>query len=190
MWIMLVPESILQRWFLAIWVGSVCVMAGCGRMGPTEYEVYKRRHDTFAEAIAAAGGKASREGKSMHGFTMMGWLINLSGANVTDELIDKIIAIAQRDAVFELNLSNTKITDAQLKRLDDGKVLQKTVSLNLENTAITDAGLDQLSNFCALTFLNLKGTKASKEGAQRMGERKIANPQTPPPFKKQPELEI
>jgi len=126
----------------------------------------------------------------MHGFKMVGWMIDLSGAELTDKLISQIIEVAQNEAIFDLNLSNTSITDDQLAELDAGSVLQKTVNLNLAQTSITDAGLDSLSNFYCLTSLNLKGSKATQEAAKRMGEKKIANPQTPAPFKVQPKVEI
>lgn len=177
-------------------VGACCAAIlttsfGCGIMsGPSEYEKYKQKEKNFADLIASAGGKAKKEGKSMFGFSMTGWMIDLSGAKITDRLLDRIIEVAQHDPIFELNLSKTQITDAQLAKLDAGKVLQKTVVLNLSETPITDAGLDKLSNFYCIMKLNLKGTAATKEGAARMGEKKIANPQTPAPFKKQPELEI
>lgn len=167
------------------------VSSGCGLMsGPSEYEKFKQRESTFEGLISNAGGSARKEGKSMYGFHMVGWMIDLSGATLSEKLITEMIEVAQNDPVFDLNLSNTSITDEQLAELDAGNVLQKTVILNLSQTPITDAGLDSLSNFYCLMSLNLKGSKATQEGARRMGEKKIANPQTPAPFKTQPKLEI
>lgn len=176
---------------LMILGGIVVSVCGCGGYtGPSEYEKFKKKQQGFAGVIASAGGNAVKEGKTMHGFQMTGWLIDLSNAEITDDLIGKIIEVAQDDPVFQLNFSGSSITDDQLGDLDTGTVLQKTVDLNLSGTKITDAGLDRVSNICCLTTLNLKGTSATAEGAKRLGGRKIANPQTPPPFKKQPELTI
>ena len=172
--------------FLSLALG-VC---GCGYSGPSEYEQYKQKLQGFSDLIVAAGGTASKEGKSMHGFKMTGWLINLSGATITDEIIDQLIFIAKEDPVFQLNFSKSKITDEQLAKLDAGKVLQKTYEMDLSETAITDAGLDRLSNIHILGELKLKGSGATAEGAKRLGERKIASPQTPAPFRTQPNLDI
>lgn len=165
--------------------------AGCGFLsGPSEYEKYMNREKSFEKLIASAGGNAKKEGKAMHGFKMVGWFIDLSGVDMTEKLISQVIEVAQNEAIFDLNLSNTSITDEQLAELDAGSVLQKTVNLNLSQTGITDAGLDSLSNFYCLSSLNLKGSKATLEAAKRMGDKKIANPQTPAPFKVQPKVEI
>lgn len=169
---------------------TISLMCGCGYTGPSEYEKFKQKEQGFISLISAAGGSAVKEGKTMHGFQMTGWLIDLSNAEITDNVITKIIDVAQDDPVFQLNFSGSSLSDDQLADLDAGTVLQKTVDLNLSGTKITDAGLDRVSNLCCLTTLNLKGSTATAEGAKRLGARKIANPQTPPPFKKQPDLTI
>ncbi|HUP78867.1 MAG TPA: hypothetical protein VM260_09950 [Pirellula sp.] len=166
------------------------LFSGCGYTGPSEYQQLKQKLDGFSEVVKAAGGNATKEGKSLHGFQMAGWLIDLSNAKITDELIDHIIVIGKTDPVFQLNLSNTKITNDQLAKLDAGNVLQKTVDLNLSNTPINDAGLDKLSNFYCVTDLNLTGSAATAAGAKRMGSKQISNANTPAPFKKQPKLKI
>ena len=126
----------------------------------------------------------------MYGFQLAGWTIDLSGAKLNDKLISQIVEVGQNEPVFDLNLSKTSITDEQLAKLDAGKVLQKTVNLNLSQTAITDAGLDRLSEYYCISTLNLTGSAATKNGAKRLGDKMIANPQTPAPFKKQPKVEI
>jgi hypothetical protein len=168
------------------------VMTGCGDSytGPSAYQQLKMQEEGFGGVIAAAGGSAKKEGATMHGFQMSGWQINLAGGQVTDEIVDAIIEVGKVDPVFLLNLSRTGITDDQLARLDSNKVLQKTVELDLSETAISDAGLDRLSNYYCITKLNLKGSKATSAGAKRLGDRMIASPITPQPFKKQPKLEI
>lgn len=174
-----------------MFAGIVIFIAGCNSYsGPSEYDKFKQNQQSFIEQIAAVGGTASKEGKTLHGFQMAGWLIDLSNAEIADQMIDSLIAVGQEDPVFQLNLSNSNITDEQLAKLDAGKVLQKMVDLNLSNTAITDAGLDQLSNVHCLMDLNLKGTAATSAGAKRLGDRKIAHESTPAPFKKQPKVKI
>lgn len=165
--------------------------AGCGGYtGPSDYQKLKMQEQGFSGVIAAAGGTAKKEGGSMNGFQMTGWQIDLAGGEVTDEIIDAIIEVGQFDPVFLLNFSGTSITDDQLVKLDTNRILQKTIELDLSNTSITDAGLDRLSNYYCITKLNLKGSKATRAGAKRLGDRMIADPITPMPFKKQPQLEI
>ena len=167
------------------------ILSGCGGYnGPSEYDKLKQKEQGFAEIIAAAGGSAVKEGKAMHGFQMTGWSIDLANADINDTLVAKIIEVAQNDPVFQLNLSGSNITNEQLEELDSASVLQKTVDLNLSKTSITDAGLDTLHNLFCLTTLNLKESGATTAGAKRLGDRKIANPTTPAPFKKQPQLTI
>lgn len=171
--------------------GVLVIFCGCDDYsGPSDYEILKQQQNGFSGVIESAGGTAVKEGKSMFGFEMAGWLIDLSGSKITDDLITKIIEVGEMDPVFQLNFSGTDITNDQLARLDAGKVLQKTVILNLSNTAINDAGLDKLSNFYCISELNLKGSKATKAGAIRLGAKQIGNSNTPAPFKKQPKLNI
>ncbi len=168
------------------------LLSGCGGSysGKSDYEKKKEKEQGFSGLIQAAGGTATKEGKRMKGFEMTGWLIDLSGAEITDELITSITEVAQKDAVFQLILSKSKITDSQLAKLDAGKVLQKTFDLNLSDTAITDAGLDKLSNFHCIETLNLKGSKATQAGATRLGKKQIASPETKKPFQKQPKVTL
>ncbi len=171
--------------------GMLGHVSGCNSYsGPSEYDKFKQSQQSFIDQIAAAGGTASKEGKSLHGFQMTGWLIDLTNAQLTDKMIDTLIEVAKEDPVFQLNLSKSNITNEQLAKLDAGKVLQKMVDLDLSNTAITDAGLDQLSNLHCLMDLNLKGTAATSAGAKRLGDRKISHVSTPAPFKKQPKVKI
>lgn len=173
------------------WIGFMILLSGCNSYsGPSEYRQLQQKLEGFSAKIEAAGGKAIKEGKAMHGFQMEGWLIDLSNAKINDELIDHIIVVGKTDPVFQLNLSKSNITNEQLAKLDAGNVMQKMVALDLSNTGINDAGLDKLSNFYCLTDLNLKGSSATAAGAKRMGSKQIANSNTPAPFKKQPKLKI
>jgi hypothetical protein len=171
---------------------QIAIVSGCGSFssGKNDYERFQQVQTNFINVIVGAGGSASQAEQSMAGFKITGWTINLRGGKVTDAIIEKIIEAARGAPVLDLNLSRTAITDAQLAKLDKAGVLAKTVNLDLSETKISDAGLDQINAVIALTTLNLKGSSATKEGAERLGNRKIANPQTPPPFKKQPEVTI
>lgn len=178
-----VPRS-LTIYLLALVTITFC---GCGGIisGPTGYEKFKRDEDAFVKAIRDAGGKASKESKSMFGVHKTGWLIDLSGATVSDQLIAHMVDAAKLNSIFQLNLSDSTITNDQLAELDNGKALERTVELDLRNTGITDDGLDKLSNLCWISTLNLKGSSATKLGAKKLEDKKIANPDTPIPFKKQ-----
>lgn len=163
---------------------------GCGGYGESEYEQVKRRENDFADKVLMAGGSATLEGKAMFGMTGKGWLIDLSGGIISDELIEAMIAAREKDPIFQLDLRGSTITDDQLVRLDQGKVLQQTIKLDLSETAITDAGLDRLQNHYIIAELNIKDSQITEDAARRLGERQINNPQTPGPFKKQPKLDI
>lgn len=181
----------LRVLMLVLLLGSLPLLPGCGSSyGKSEYQKFKESNQVFSDFVAKAGGKAVKEGKTMHGFQMTGWLIDLTGVKITEELIAQIVEVGSVDPVFQLNLSKSNITDEQLVELDAGKVLQKTFDLDLSDTSITDAGLDQLLDIHCLGTLNLKGTKATKDGATRLGQRKIDSPHTPQPFRTQPEVEI
>lgn len=179
----------VSNWLL-VWL--LLLLPGCSGIfsGPSEYEQAQRVEQGFSDVISAAGGAASKEGRSMHGFEDAGWFIDLSNGTITDELISAIVEAAQADPVFDLNLSGSNITDDQLAALDEGKALQKVFILDLSNTAISDSGLDRVTNVHCLDELKLTGANATAAGAQRLGERKVAHEQTPDPFKTQPDVEI
>lgn len=168
------------------------LLTGCGAFssGKSEVQKFEDHQQALNKSIVAAGGKAELKEQSMAGFTVNGWSIDLSGAKVTDALLDKIIEMAVVHPILELNLSKTAITDSQLGKLDKGRIFIKLVNLDLSDTKITDDGLDQINFVIALTNLNLKGSKATNEGAARLGERKVKNPQTPEVIKKPPEVTI
>ena len=187
----------VQRVFVSslfFWLAGLplVLLMGCGAFssGKSEVQKFADHQQALGQTIVAAGGKAELREQSMAGFTVYGWSIDLKGAKVTDALLDRIIEMAVVHPILELNLCKTAITDNQLGKLDKGRIFVKLVNLDLSDTKITDAGLDQINSVVALTNLNLKGSSATKEGAERLGNRKIANPQTPPPFKKQPEVTI
>jgi hypothetical protein len=183
----------LPSCFKAISAGDWLLMlalpaAGCtgGMSGTSEYEQSVQVERSFADQIAAAGGTAKKEGRSLVQGKIegVGWFIDLSGDTVSDDLIDSIIETRKQDMFFLLNLSGSTITDEQLTKLDAGKVLEYVYTLDLTDTGITDAGLDTCSHLYILTDLKIRGSKITREGAERLGERKLKDPLTPPFFKK------
>lgn len=166
---------------------------GCGgSSGSSEYEAMKQKEAGFADVIAAAGGSAKKEGRSL-GIGKpqgIGWFIDLSGDKITDDLIAAIITEYSNTPVFELNLKGSTITDDQLGKLDAGSVLRQMFILDLGDSAITDAGLDKCENVHCLQELRLKGSKATKEGLKRLGQRKIAHKSTPEMFKQPPKSDL
>lgn len=173
-------------------VCALLLLSGCSGVfsSPSEYEQAKQQEQSFADTIAAAGGTAKKEGRAKKGFQAAGWLIDLNGAQVTDELVDDIIEARKKEPIFQLDLSKSTITDDQLAKLDAGKVLQQCFVLDLSETAVTDSGLDQLKNVHCLEQLRLKGSQATAAGAKRLGQRKVSHPETPKPFKTPPKVEI
>lgn len=167
--------------------------AGCSGISSTsEYEQVKQVEASFADRIAAAGGTARKEGRSLviGKVEGTGWFIDLSGDTITDDLIDAIITAYQSNPVFELNLRGSTITNEQLAKLDAGKVLQKVFILDLCDTAITDGGLDKCENVHCLQELRLTGSKATLDGAKRLGERKVKHASTPKMFRTAPKLQL
>ena len=177
--------------FLFFAFGVLLVNPGCGGYtGGSQYAAVKGARDSFAGTIEAAGGSAEHKGQAAFGFQGSGWFIDLKGATITDDLLDAIIEAYEKDPVFQMDLSDSTITDAQLEKLDEGKVLQKLFELDLSGTSISDAGLDQLDHLHCITDLNLTGSQATAAGGKRLGERKIASPQTPKPLKTAPNITI
>jgi hypothetical protein len=174
-------------------VGALLLLlaAGCGLyQGKSEYEKVQDKRQGLIDLVAEAGGTAKIEGRTRFGITMDGWFIDLSGAELNEELLETMVTFAQNNPVFELNLSKSSITDEQLKQLDAGKVLQKCFVLDLSDTAITDAGLDALSNFYVIQELKLKGTKVTPAAVKRLGDKQLAQKYTPEPLRKRPETDI
>ena len=168
-------------------------LSGCSGLfgsGESEYRQLQNQRKGMAEVIQEAGGSAILEAHTLHGFKAHGWMVDLSGAEMTDDIVETVLEMARHKPVLQLNLSGSTVTNEQLAQFDEGKVLQKVVILDLSDTAITDAGLDGLSNHYIIGELNLKGSQATAAAAERLGDRQIASPQTPQPFKKQPELKI
>lgn len=184
---------VLSRSLLVLLAGmQLTFLAGCGGMsgGKSNAEQFADRQKALGNSLAGPSGKTALGERSLEGFKQTGWTIDLSGGTVTDATIDKIIEASRSSPVLDLNLSGTAVTDEQLGKLDKAGVFVKTVDLDLSDTKITDAGLDKIETAAVVMNLNIKGSSATQEGAKRLGDRKMKNPSTPPPFKKQPKVTI
>jgi hypothetical protein len=175
-----------------LFAGVGVSLSGCGVFGSgkSDYEKFQETVAGIGDAIVDAGGAAVKEEKTILGFKVQGWTIDLSNGQVTDAVITKIIEASRSAPVLELSFANTELNDDQLAKLDAASVLVKTYKLDLSNTQITDKGLMRVKNAICLSVLNLKGTSATRDGAKRLADRKNANPLTPAPLKGQLELTI
>lgn len=138
----------------------------------------RRRVDPFAEPLTderIAAMPASADVSSLH----------LADREATDAALDHL---GKFPAVDTLNLWGSQVTDAGLEKLRDATGLKtlvladtavtdagveriKTlglVSLSLAGTAVTDAGIAKLERMKTLRYLNVRGTKATREGAERL----------------------
>ncbi|MEO2036130.1 MAG: hypothetical protein ABGZ35_28995 [Planctomycetaceae bacterium] len=174
-------------------VAAVIVLlpAGCGFYDTKSgYEQMKEENQSFSDLVEAAGGSAERRPITVPGFQNVGWIVDLSGAEITEDLIEKMLEYNKRDPFLQLNLSDSTITDEQLAQLDAGDVLQKVYTLDLKNTGITDAGLDGISNFYVIHELWLKGTQVTLEAVERLGDKQLAQKYTPKPLRTRPKVDI
>lgn len=164
-----------------------CSVPGCSRYSAvSDYEQMQQAKKSFAELIAAAGGKAEEKAYAIAGASGDAWVLNLSGGKISNELIDEIGKLIY---VAELDLSKSNITDEQLLKLDELKVCKTVMNLNLSDTAISDASFAKLKNLHCLSKANLKGTKVTKKGIDEFRKSYLAHPNTVG-FFKNPKFEI
>ncbi|TWU08937.1 hypothetical protein CA54_41760 [Symmachiella macrocystis] len=167
------------------------LLPGCGLFeGKSEYQQMMDKRSDFSGIVAAAGGSAVMEKRSMHGIHGVGWFIDLSGAEIDDKLLSAIADVVKEKPVYGLNLADSSITDKQLARLDKDDVLQKVFFLNLSNSKITDAGIDSISNIYVIHELNLKGTAVTAAAVKRLGDKQMAQKQTPDALRTRPKTDI
>ena len=160
---------------------------GCSRYSAvSEYEQLQKDKKSFADLVAAAGGKAEEKSFGVAGVSGMAWVLNFSGGKLSDDLIDEIGKLTY---VAELNLSKSNITDAQLLKLDELKVCKTVMNLDLSDTAISDESFAKLKNLHCLSKANLKGSKVTKKGVEEFRKSYLAHPNTVAFFKK-PKFEI
>ena len=185
------PSRIVRLKSQLLIVAVLFAANGCGSApDTTQFDKFKKIEGDFLKSVTDAGGTAKKTTVSLGGFPSPGWQVDLVGGNFTDTLIDQMSEFGATEPLLSLNFSKSKLTNAQLAKLDASKALQKCVELDLSETAISDEGLDKVSNAFSLDALNLKGSAATRAAATRLGQRKISNPQTPAPFRKQPTVQI
>jgi hypothetical protein len=155
---------------------AINLFAGCGgdsgltdaeRVARSDYQRAQVTHEGALEALKKAGGKPVKKTYALGD----GWQVTLTGATVTDELLEHLKTLGR---VAELDLSKSNITDAQLPQLAQAAGI--CFRLNLSNTAITDAGLASLADMPVLMDLTLTGTKVSPAAAADFKAKRLANP--------------
>lgn len=87
--------------------------------------------------------------------------VNLRNTKATDETLEELRSLPTLKWV---DLSGTRITDSGLAAL--GRILTLQ-SVDLSDNNITDAGLNQLAGLVNLRDLNLRGTRVTREEAER-----------------------
>ena len=151
-----------------IWLVSGCVLlaAGCGWLSssdPDSFQSIKEQRDEFLDLVTNAGGSTEERMYPQFAFDQRAWVIKLSGATISDELIDAMIGRMKREYISELDFSGSTLTDEQLIKLDAADIGRTLILLNLGDTGITDRGLDQVKSMKFLMALNLSGTEVSKD---------------------------
>jgi hypothetical protein len=126
---------------------SGSLLAGCG-LGSGAPSVYQTE-ESAREALRQQGAKLESQ------FFPQGvaWSVDLSGAKVSDETIERLQKIGH---VSELNLSGSTVTDDHLAKIDEFSGVIQTIDLS--NTGITDAGVGAMKRFTTLRVLKIKDT--------------------------------
>jgi hypothetical protein len=145
-------------------------LAGCNSgSGLSEIEKIQKKKDDAKAAIEHAGGQVT----VFHHSLGDGWTVNLSGAQISDDLFDHLKAL---ERVAELDLSRSSVTDDQLGKLNEQGVGNLITKLDLSNTAVTDAGLEKLTGLGMLSQLKVVGAKVTAAGVQRFKDEHGRNP--------------
>ena len=112
------------------WLGlTVLTLAGCGLFGPDpdgpgSLAAVAKAGKSAQDALTGAGAKLEQKQYPPG----MGWAVDLSGAEVTDETFE---ALRKLGYVAELNLNGSKVTDAHMKHLNGEGVGSVLINLNL-----------------------------------------------------------
>lgn len=171
----------------AIMYSLLLIATGCSSYsGPSEYEQKKRAKQSFTDEVAAQGGKAEQKQFSKYGKSGQAWSINLSGATISDDMIESMTTLGH---IAELDLSKSSITDEQLIRFEELGLGRLVLKLDLSNTAISDAALAELDNFYVLEHLLLKGSQVTPQGVERFKQAQQSNAKVLQPFKN-PKVEL
>ena len=148
----------------------LCIaMAGCGGYGPESPGSYQQVAKAREDAEAGLKGAGAKMELKNYGIGKA-WIIDLSGATITDETIDQIVKLPY---LSELNVSGTQITDEQLQRVftDKGFFILK---LNVSKTPITDAGIEGVKNLRHLSELDVSGSQVTGDRIDGLGLAAIA----------------
>lgn len=130
--------------------------AGCGGYGPGSdgslQQVAQAREDAES-GLKTAGAKMELKNYGIG----KAWIIDLSGATITDEVIDDIVRLPY---LSELNVSGTQITDEQLQRVmtEKGYFLLR---LNVSKTPVTDTGIAGVKELRHLKELDVSGSQVT-----------------------------
>lgn len=166
---------------------SLLAAGGCsGYSGLSDFEKQKAAKQNFINEVAELRGLAEEKFFAVHGKSGMAWVIDISGATVSDGLIENMSTLGY---IAEMNLSESTITDEQLLRMDELKVGRVVMNLNLSGTTISDASLTKLKNFYCVGKLNVKETNVTPGGVEQFRKNQQSNPQVPPPFRN-PKVEL
>lgn len=162
------------------WLALVALsFSGCSSYsGPSEYEQQLSEKEQFIKMVADLGGHAEEKHFQQTGVDRNAWVIDLHGANVTDEVVQALIERVKLGYIAELNLSGSTLTDDQLAQLDAGRIGISLVKLDLSNTGITDRGLDQVNGMTLMMELKLSGSGVTRAAADRFKERVMKKRQT------------
>jgi Leucine-rich repeat (LRR) protein len=123
-------------------------------------------HLTSVAHLHISRTKVTRRGIELFGDRGLNWL-DISGCDFCDADLEILAALP---FIKGLYLDDLPISDAGVATL--AKISGLT-TLSLENTAITDAAIPYFEAMPALRWLNLCGTKLSKEGIARLYQTKL-----------------
>lgn len=184
---MVLSHSAHVSWWHALLCVLLLIATGCSNYsGPSEYEQKKRAKQSFMDEVAAQGGRAEQKQFSKYGKSGQAWSIDLSGATISDDLIESMTTLGP---IAELDLSKSSITDEQLIRFDELELGRLVLKLDLSDTAISDAALAELDNFYVLEHLILKATKVTPQAVERFKKAQQSNSKVLQPFKN-PKVEL
>jgi hypothetical protein len=144
-------------WLSALLTLALAALPGCGNTTDSAQEAKKK--EAIVNSLRENNVTITRKSYPPFG---SGYEVGLSGAQLTDDTFAKLKEI---QPITELDLSKSSIIDAQMDKVN--QIAGVLVRLNLSNTAVTDAGLEKLTNLNRCIYLNLVGTKVTREAVER-----------------------
>jgi hypothetical protein len=164
----------LVRWEALTSILLLCVaITGCGGYGPESdgsYQQVAKAREDAESGLKAAGAKMEMKNYGIG----QAWIIDLSGATITDEIIDHIVHLPY---LSELNVSGTEITDEQLLRVftEKGFFILK---LNVSKTPITDTGIAGVKDLRHLQELDVSGSQVTAQRIEAILKEREASADT------------